>query len=88
MANSVLMERRAETKLVKDWLLKNGYREVKVTHGHGTAWGWLEVEVTGDLPRTDWQLVYRQLSKCIQELTGRHGDHNGRISIELQLQSV
>lgn len=42
--------RRSETKLVKDALVKQGYRDVKVTHGKGTAWGWLHVGVTISMP--------------------------------------
>ncbi len=42
--------RRSETKLVKDYLIKQGYREIKVDHGRGTAWGWLHVAVTISRP--------------------------------------
>jgi hypothetical protein len=42
--------RRAETKLVKDFLAKKGYRNIRVDHGKGTAWGWLHVYVTTNKP--------------------------------------
>ena len=42
--------RREETAKVKAYLTKMGYREVKVDHGKGTAWGWLHVRVTISRP--------------------------------------
>ncbi len=41
-----MLERKEETKIVKETLSKLGYQNIKVTHGRGTAWGWLTVEVS------------------------------------------
>ncbi len=34
---------REETRAVKDALAKAGIKALKVTHGSGTAWGWLHI---------------------------------------------
>ena len=39
-----MLERRQETKLVKNELAKYGIN-ARVGHGKGTAWGWLEINV-------------------------------------------
>jgi hypothetical protein len=39
-------ERANESKIVKEALVKSGLSDVSVTHGHGTAWGWLHVKAT------------------------------------------
>jgi hypothetical protein len=41
-----MMERKAETKLIKDLLAKAGYHDIRVSHGHGTAWGWVDIKVS------------------------------------------
>jgi hypothetical protein len=38
------MERHEETKIVKDALKSVGIN-AKVEHGHGTAWGWLHINI-------------------------------------------
>ena len=38
------MERNEETRAVKKALAQHGIK-ARVTHGHGTAWGWLHVYV-------------------------------------------
>ena len=48
--NIMLLERKEETKTVKESLTKLGYQNVKATHGRGTAWGWLTVEVSTPRP--------------------------------------
>lgn len=45
-----MLERKEETKLVKTTLAKLGYQDVKVTHGRGTAWGWVTVDVSVPKP--------------------------------------
>ena len=45
-----MLERKEETKIVKGALAKLGYQDIKVTHGRGTAWGWLTVEVSVNKP--------------------------------------
>ena len=45
-----MMERKQETKIVKQALAKAGFLNVKATHGAGTAWGWLTVNVSVPTP--------------------------------------
>lgn len=40
------MERKQETKIVKEALTKAGYQDIRVRHGRGTAWGWMDIDVT------------------------------------------
>ncbi|MFA5285148.1 MAG: hypothetical protein WC347_06090 [Smithellaceae bacterium] len=42
------MDRKKETSIVKRALIKGGFdnNDVRVTHGAGTAWGWLRVRAT------------------------------------------
>lgn len=43
------MDRKQETKIVKAALKAAGFdkeNEIRVTHGTGTAWGWLDVGAT------------------------------------------
>jgi len=42
------MERKAETSAVKKALIAAGFdhNNIRVTHGKGTAWGWLTVHAT------------------------------------------
>jgi hypothetical protein len=42
-------DHRAESKAVKKFMVSEGYINVKVGHGRGTAWGWLDVHF--DIPR-------------------------------------
>ena len=51
--------RREETAKVKAGLTKYGYRNVRVDHGKGTAWGWLHVHVTISRPE-NCQCHYNQ----------------------------
>jgi len=44
------MTRAQETKAVKALLIKEGYDNVNVSHGKGTAWGWLHVKVRMNHP--------------------------------------
>jgi len=46
-----MLERKEETKLVKKALANLGYQGILVTHGRGTAWGWLHVDVS--VPKPD-----------------------------------
>ena len=74
------MERIAETKAVKAALITSGYTGVKVGHGTGTAWGWLHIECNEKLGQ-DWQDKYTDVERIAQQVSGRHGDYGGRISI-------
>ena len=89
------MERREETSTVKK-ALKNAGIKARVTHGKGTAWSWLEVNIgnpeeRGGLePHPDgWGKKYTNDEVClqnktlriVQEVTGRHGEYDGNICI-------
>jgi len=74
------MERLAETKAVKAALIKAGYTGVKVGHGTGTAWGWLDIKCD-EKPKQSWQEKYSDVERIAQQTTGRNGDYGGRINI-------
>lgn len=46
-----MLERKQETKIVKETLERAGYQDITVKHGTGTAWGWLHIGITTDKPR-------------------------------------
>lgn len=85
------MDRNDETRIVKQALLKAGYRDVKVGHSRGTAWGWLDVRITADrTPECDCRDndvmlcthcrdIDRKATELVQKVTGRHGEYDGRI---------
>jgi hypothetical protein len=70
------MDRKQETKIVKEALAKVGI-VATVKHGTGTAWGWLKVRVKEAPDGTSGNAVL----KIIQGITGRHGDHDGCIGV-------
>jgi hypothetical protein len=93
------MERKEETKAVKEALAKAGIKS-RVGHGRGTAWGWLEINI-GSNPhahaseeynhsRTDclacmWHEQNHRLALSIaQDVTGRKGQYDGDILILAQ----
>ncbi len=45
-----MLERKEETRIVKEALTRAGYTDVRATHGRGTGWGWLTVEVSVPMP--------------------------------------
>ena len=67
--------RREETKAVKQALRAAGFENVRAGHGKGTARGWLHVRVRWD-QRQPYATQY-------QAATGRHGDCDGRINVDL-----
>ena len=73
-------QRLTETKNVKDALIKAGYTGVKVGHGTGTAWGWLDIKCD-EKPNQNWQAKNSDVERIAQQATGRHGDYGGRINI-------
>ncbi len=75
------MERKLETKIVKDALTKAGYKSVRVKHGRGTAWGWLDIKAE-QKPSQTWQEYYDDINKIAQDVTRRRGDYNGRINVD------
>lgn len=87
---------REETKAVKRALADSGIN-AKVTHGRGTAWGWLHINIGDPKQRNgfksapfDYQYseeemaLHRKVLKIAQEITGRHGEYEGEIIILAQ----
>jgi hypothetical protein len=81
---------------LKDPLRKAGI-EAEVGHGRGTAWGWLEINIGDPRMRNglkappfeyqyteEEQALHDKVLKISQEVTGRHGDYDGRISLLAQ----
>lgn len=88
------IDRKTETKIVKDALKKAGII-AKVTHGKGTAWGWLTVNIGDPAKRNgltedgrrytqEEQDLQDRAIKIAQAVTGRSGEYDGRISILAQ----
>ena len=92
---ATMMDRRKETSVVKK-ALKNAGIKARVTHGTGTAWGWIEVNIGNPEERgglepypngygrryTDEESnLHNKTLRIVQEVTGRHGEYNGNISI-------
>jgi len=70
--------RREETQKVKAALAAAGII-AKVSHGKGTAWGWLKVNVgTGN------GYLHEKVLEITQEVTGRHGEYSGNINVYCQ----
>lgn len=87
---------KEETKAVKKALADAGIK-AKVTHGRGTAWGWLHINIGSPKERNgikpapfDYQyteeelFLHRKVLKIAQETTGRHGEYEGEIVILAQ----
>ncbi len=74
-----MIERKQETKLVKDALCEAGYKNISVRHATGTAWGWLEIRVGNTLPGMDSNR--RHIIGITQRVTGRHGEYDGCINV-------
>jgi hypothetical protein len=89
-------DHKSETRAVKEALRKAGI-EAEVGHGRGTAWGWLEINIGDPRMRNglkpppfeyqyseEEQALHNKVLKIAQEVTGRHGDYDGRISLLAQ----
>ena len=74
------MDRRAETKTVKQALTQAGYTAVKVGHGTGTAWGWLHIKCD-EKQGQSWRDKCSDVEKIARQATGRRGDYGGQINI-------
>jgi hypothetical protein len=91
------MNRNLETKIVKQALQRAGYKNIRVGHGHGTAWGWLEVRVTADrTPQCDCRendvmicdhcrQIDRDVTELVMKVTDRHGEYDGNTSVRVEL---
>ena len=75
---------REESKAVKDALLRAGFPVLAVTHGKGTARGWLEIWMEKATPEQWRDGSERRALDIAQDVTGRHGDYDGRINIMRQ----
>ena len=71
---------RTETKAVKAALTKAGFRNVRVGHGTGTAWEWLDIYCSAK-PGQSSQDKRREVLRIAKQITGRHGDYDGRINV-------
>ncbi len=89
---------KEETKDVKKALADVGIK-AKVTHGRGTAWGWLHINIGDPKERnglikreesfgyqyTEEELeLHRKVLKIAQDVTGRHGEYDGEITVIAQ----
>ena len=92
------MDRREETKIVKKALKEAGIK-AKVSHGKGTGWGWIEVNIGDPIERDGVELypdgrrskytateleLHDTVITLIQSVTGRHGKYDGKISLLAQ----
>lgn len=98
------MNRNEETTAVKRAIKAAGIgvENVRVSHGKGTAWGWLTVSgdirhapgctcvIRPDAPterclmcRDLWRDADRRIIAVALLTTGRRGDYDGRIGVEL-----
>lgn len=87
---------KEETKAVKKALADAGIK-ASVTHGTGTAWGWLHINI-GDPRKRDGVTadefgyryteteceLHKKVMKIVKDVTGRHGDYDGEIIINAQ----
>jgi len=67
-------DRRAETIAAKKALKEAGYTGIRVAHGRGTAWGWLDVTVDrrdGGIGPHKWHEEYDRILGIVAEATGR-----------------
>ena len=71
---------RAETAAVKAALIQAGFKNVRVGHGTGTAWGWLHIHCDPK-PGQSFQGKMREAIMIAQAVTGRHGDYDGDINV-------
>jgi len=92
------MSRREETNIVK-MALKEAGIIARVSHGNGTGYGWIEVNIGDPAERggvekhpNGWSTKYttsemelhEKVIKLVQDVTGRHGEYNGNISLLAQ----
>ena len=80
---------REETKAVKLALIDAGFDKaaVKVGHGRGTARAWLEIHVN-HIDGLTFSQNDDLAVKVAQKATGRHGDYQGRISVDIEREEV
>ena len=71
---------REETKAVKEALVKAGFPNVRVGHGTGTAWGWLEIRCDAK-PGQSYQDKRSEALRLARAITGRGGDYDGDILV-------
>ena len=89
---------KEETAAVKKALADAGIK-AKVSHGRGTAWGWLHINLGDPKKRNGLKIaesghgheyteeeleLHRKVLKIARETTGRHGEYDGEIMITAQ----
>lgn len=87
---------REETKAVKKALADAGI-DAKVTHGKGTAWGWLHINIGDPAQRKGFKPapfehqyseeeleLHRKVLNIAKNITGRQGEYDGEILITAQ----
>ncbi len=87
---------KEETKAVKKALADAGIK-AGVTHGKGTARGWLHINIGDPRERggliidelgkryTDEEIdLHNKILKIVQDTTGRHGEYDGEIIVNAQ----
>jgi len=89
---------KEETKAVKKALADAGIK-ASVTHGKGTAWGWLHIDLGDPRKRDGLKMddyghgyiyteeereLHKKVLKIVQETTGRRGEYDGEILIKAQ----
>lgn len=93
-----MMDHRQETRIVKK-ALKDAGMHARVTHGTGTGYGWLKINLGDPEQRNGLephprgvgmryteaeQATQAKALQIAQEVTGRHGEHHGEILILAQ----
>ena len=82
-----MVERRTETKMVKDALAAAGIK-AKVRHGTGTARGWLHITIPEQEHHTATNALMGQAVMIAKKVTGRHGKYDGCINVNFRLQAM
>ena len=99
------MTRKEETTVVKRAVIAAGFdqNEIRVTHGRGTAWGWLTIHAmihrapscscgtpdiygrreTCDECKNLWGGCYKRIIEVAMQATGRRGEYDGRIGVNM-----
>jgi len=93
-----MMDNKQETKAVKA-ALKTAGIHARVSHGRGTAYGWLEINLGDPAQRNGTEphpsgtrtryteaehALHTKAAEIVREVTGRHGAYGGEILILAQ----
>lgn len=78
-----MLERKQETKRVKEILKYNKIPYISIKHGIGTAYCWLTIILKDERQNnkeSNWEKE-KEILRIIQNATERRGDYDGRINI-------